>query len=706
MRVQCPNCDAGIDLTELTDDIIRCPHCQFRFRPRAKRKSFPVVPVAIGAVAFLALAGGVVALVVTRDSKPKETAANPKPEEKPPPAEVPLPPAIAELFQDTADRATPAALVPILRPAGRDDFLVPPGFAELKADAAAKAAGKMDLEDIKKACVYVKVAVGIAQGTGSGFVIRVEKEQGTVLVATNEHVIARAAFPPPGSPPGKVSVVFDSGLPTEQERPAEVLAADPFADLAVLRVAGVTRMPEPIDPAFTPPVRETMKVLICGFPFGAGISRVGGNPAITLGPGQVSSLRRDKAGRLREVQINGAINPGNSGGPVVDEDGRLIGIAVATISGSGIGFAVPVARLQSILDGCVLPPVFIPGGVENEEAVFQVVVPVLDPFARVKGVTLYARAGGDGVPAAEKDPATGYKPLPGVTTTELKVEKDKATGTVRLPAKGAAPGKAAPVVLQLGYTADGAEAISAPVAHRLTLDEAPADAVPLDTLDRFPDKYAGQVVVVRGRLNPVSAPRWSVFEVDPVNDNGAVSVNLQFLITGEMLTQIRELPTATQLLPVRLTCRVGKKGPEPSVAVRITRIDFVGRNNWVAATVPAPDGPTEPLVALNRTPGRMAGQTLECKAVLTAGVILLPGQPYGQLIGLRLPDGRPATNLAFLCSADLATQVHQQGIPPGVGHNVRVSLRVEKDSTNRQHAVIVTKIVLLDGSGTPYKTLE
>src|SRR5205085_10448224 len=64
------------------------------------------------------------------------------------------------------------------------------------------------------------------------------------------------------------------------------------------------------------------------------------------------SIRLDENDAVVYVQIDGALNPGNSGGPVVDPEGRLLGIAVASIRGSsGIGLAIPVKHLTQLLEG-------------------------------------------------------------------------------------------------------------------------------------------------------------------------------------------------------------------------------------------------------------------------------------------------------------------------------------------------------------------
>ena len=56
-------------------------------------------------------------------------------------------------------------------------------------------------------------------------------------------------------------------------------------------------------------------------------------------------------GELALVQITGDIHPGNSGGPVVDAAGRLVGIAVAKIRNTNIGFAIPTCQLAAVLSG-------------------------------------------------------------------------------------------------------------------------------------------------------------------------------------------------------------------------------------------------------------------------------------------------------------------------------------------------------------------
>src|SRR5207248_3877727 len=142
---------------------------------------------------------------------------------------------------------------------------------------------------------------------------------GSGVVATNFHVIEAAAGPKTegAGPAPKITVVFNSGEPTgEQEMPAQILAFDPIADLAILGVPPSARFPKPIDPWATPPLKEEMDVRICGFPLGSLLATGGQNPRISINPGTISSLRTNKGGKLERVQISGSLNPGNSGGPI------------------------------------------------------------------------------------------------------------------------------------------------------------------------------------------------------------------------------------------------------------------------------------------------------------------------------------------------------------------------------------------------------
>jgi predicted Zn finger-like uncharacterized protein len=244
--------------------------------------------------------------------------------------------------------------------------------AEAPADETAEprsANGQLSaraLRYLKGATVFIKVEAGKELScSGSGFLVKVEGNTGYII--TNHHVVNPEAelLRPVHSRSGKTSVrvikykaknvavtaVFQSGTKAERLLSAEIIATDESRDLAVLRVSAPGELPAPITLEQKAQLVETMPVYILGFPFGEALSFKHGNPAITINKGSISSLRENEYGQMKAVQIDGAINPGNSGGPVVDADGHLVGISVATIRGTGIGLAIAPEELTNFVRG-------------------------------------------------------------------------------------------------------------------------------------------------------------------------------------------------------------------------------------------------------------------------------------------------------------------------------------------------------------------
>ena len=172
---------------------------------------------------------------------------------------------------------------------------------------------------------------------GSGVIV---DAQGHIL--TNEHVIAGA---------DSIQVVQSNGV----RRRVSVVGADPLADLAVLRTDH-KGLPS-IEIGDSDKLRTGQWALALGNPFG--IAR-DARPTLTVGV--ISGLRRAVPRKAHKyygdlIQTDAAINPGNSGGPLVDLDGRLIGINVLIFSTTGgyqgIGFAIPANRAMRIADSLI-----------------------------------------------------------------------------------------------------------------------------------------------------------------------------------------------------------------------------------------------------------------------------------------------------------------------------------------------------------------
>ena len=164
------------------------------------------------------------------------------------------------------------------------------------------------------------VGLSHRQGQGSGLVLA---DDGYIL--TNSHV-AR-------SPDG-----LRVGLADGTTLTGRLVGADDHTDLAVVRVEA--RLPAPLVLAEAEPLSVGQLVVAIGNPLGF-------ERSVSLGV--VSALFRSlptSAGGLLEglIQTDAAVNPGNSGGPLVDAEGRAVGITTAMLAyASGIGFAVPAS---------------------------------------------------------------------------------------------------------------------------------------------------------------------------------------------------------------------------------------------------------------------------------------------------------------------------------------------------------------------------
>jgi S1-C subfamily serine protease len=285
------------------------------------------------------------------------------------------------------------------------------------------------LKEIKAATCFVKVDIGRAttKGSGSGFLVRVDGETGYVV--TNHHVVV---------PPSDlkitvkgVELVFNSGQKGERVVKAEVLASDPDADLAVLKISGVKDLPKPIDLSQKVELVETMGVFSFGFPFGEKLADKG-NPAMTVGKGSVSSIRQNERGEAAIVQIDGELNPGNSGGPVVDGKGRLVGVAVAKIDKTHIGFAVSAEELARMLNGRPSSVDVKVVKVENGVAEVEVEVRFIDPFNKVKSAAVHYLRADKLKEKPQPDKQGVWAALDGSEKAEIKVENQKGSARLKI----------------------------------------------------------------------------------------------------------------------------------------------------------------------------------------------------------------------------------------------------------------------------------
>jgi S1-C subfamily serine protease len=175
------------------------------------------------------------------------------------------------------------------------------------------------IERCKEATALVEVVSAKGGATRSAFCI-----DRSGLFITNAHVVGRAA-----DGRGDVRLVIDIGRKTQRSRRSQVLRVDDALDLALLKIDAGSAL-VPLELGKDERLIETAPVITLGFPFGHAMTvRSEAYPDISVNPGRITALRRDK-GRLEAVQFDGQLNPGNSGGPVVDEAGRVIGVAAVS----------------------------------------------------------------------------------------------------------------------------------------------------------------------------------------------------------------------------------------------------------------------------------------------------------------------------------------------------------------------------------------
>src|SRR3954465_8371246 len=170
-----------------------------------------------------------------------------------------------------------------------------------------------------------------AQSLGSGFVWSSDG-----IIVTNNHVVEGAS---------RISVVLSDGT----QMSAKLIGVDPDSDLAVLRVDSNKLTPAPIGTSSDLMIGET--VVAVGNPFGlSGSVTTGAVPALGR------SVPSKEEGRTFTdfIQTDASINPGNSGGPLLNIEGKVIGINAAIYAqAQGIGFAIPVDRARKIIQDIV-----------------------------------------------------------------------------------------------------------------------------------------------------------------------------------------------------------------------------------------------------------------------------------------------------------------------------------------------------------------
>jgi S1-C subfamily serine protease len=175
----------------------------------------------------------------------------------------------------------------------------------------------------RNSVVLIVVSGPGGDGQGSGFVYDMEGR-----IITNNHVVEDA---------DEIQVTFLDGTIVE----ATLVGTDPYSDMAVIDVDVPASLLSPVEFAPSSELLVGEQVIALGNPFGL-------ENTMTAGIVSATGRQMDAPGRyaiIDVIQTDAAINPGNSGGPLLNSEGKVVGMNTAILSEtqqfSGIGFAIP-----------------------------------------------------------------------------------------------------------------------------------------------------------------------------------------------------------------------------------------------------------------------------------------------------------------------------------------------------------------------------
>ncbi|WP_425453756.1 S1C family serine protease [Corynebacterium choanae] len=243
--------------------------------------------------------------------------------------------------------------------------------------------------------VSIRVATRDAIEEGSGSIISSDGQ-----IMTNNHVVGAA-----GSGNAQIAVTLNDG----RTYAADFVAGDAETDIAVIKLRDATDLPV-IQFGDSDALKVGQEVVAIGSPLGLSATVTSGIVSALHRPVRAGSSR-GQSSLIDAIQTDAAINPGNSGGPLVDMQGRLVGMnsVIASNAGPtgqagsiGLGFAIPANYARRIAQQLIDT-----GRVEQPLMKVQ-----LDPRATLKGAVI-----------AEVDP-TGPAGEAGVQPGEVVVKVD------------------------------------------------------------------------------------------------------------------------------------------------------------------------------------------------------------------------------------------------------------------------------------------
>jgi S1-C subfamily serine protease len=252
------------------------------------------------------------------------------------------------IFKDKTDESTTAAPAPTTTEGTSDGTEGEAEFTEAPPQVPRELAIETGSPGFDAAAIYKDVSPGVVTirsvfggaaggAEGSGFVLDPDGE-----IVTNAHVVTEEVAGGGRKPAKEVFIEFSNRNVLE----AKILGFDPFADVALLKVEPEGFALHALELGNDSELEVGEPVAAIGSPFGETRSLSVG--VISATDREVQSLTQFKIEGA--IQTDASINPGNSGGPLLESQGRVVGInqQIETNSGAndGVGFAVPMTAIE------------------------------------------------------------------------------------------------------------------------------------------------------------------------------------------------------------------------------------------------------------------------------------------------------------------------------------------------------------------------
>ena len=264
--------------------------------------------------------------------------------------------------------------------------------------------------DIYQTTVDSVVSIVTPDGEGSGWAW---DDQGHIV--TNYHVVLCATCND-GSTHTNITVNFADGYDTS----ATVVGVDPSGDLAVLKTDIIL---EPLPLGNSSEILPGQLALAVGSPFGQEFSITQG---IISAVGRLLPSGFSTYSIAAVIQTDAPLNPGNSGGPLLDSNGRVIGvntqIAATTNQNSGVGYAVPIDLIKRVV------PVLVQGETYEYSLLGVGIGPLNSTYREATGIPNNVQ-GALITRVYDFSPASRGDLMGGDIVTELLIPSDTQSGT-------------------------------------------------------------------------------------------------------------------------------------------------------------------------------------------------------------------------------------------------------------------------------------